>query len=129
MTYGWRSDSSGYGGDNSSLHRLPAILPPVDTAAWENLLHGIRRHFIYETARLRPPVSAGRLFFCHPSQEAMIDTLRGIHNGDIDPPCDGEGNQGELPRVWRREHQLRIFWVIELPPSWTRRQFELQFAA
>ncbi|HSI08817.1 MAG TPA: hypothetical protein VK985_09500 [Rariglobus sp.] len=126
---GWSRDSAGGYSSTGTMHRLPEILPAPHTAAWEHLLHDMRRFFLSDTRHVRPPVRAGQLFFCHPAQEAMIESLREIYNGEIEPPCDGEGNQGELPRVWRWEHHLKIFWVIELPAQWSRRQFELQFAA
>jgi hypothetical protein len=129
MSFGW-SASPGYAhGGTGTLHRLPEILPAPDTEAWEWLLPEIRRYFLSAMMDLRPRVNPSRVFICNPAQEAMIETLREIYNGEVEPPCDGEGNQYDHPRVWRWEHQLRIFWVIELPPSWTRRQFELQFAA
>jgi len=63
----------------------------------------------------RPPASA-RLRLAHPDDDAMIEQLRAIHNGEMPEECDPEtGRAYPRPRVWRHEVEWQAVWIIELP--------------
>ncbi len=63
----------------------------------------------------QPPASS-RLRLAHPDDEAMIEQLRAIHNGEMPDAYDPEtGRTYPQPRAWRWECEWHAVWIIELP--------------
>jgi hypothetical protein len=87
-------------------------LPTEGSEDWRTADRKLAVQFVRSVGgSLNPPVIATALRIAHPHNEAKVDALRAVYNGDVPEP-DG----GCLPRVWRWEHEDQVFWLVELPP-------------
>ena len=106
-----------YGGGAMSVRPERPILkdglPAANDLAWRSVELKLARAFTEKIGcRLSAKANAANLRFAHPNNEAQVDALRAVFNGDMPEP-DG----GCLPRVWRWEHEGQVWWLVELPPN------------
>lgn len=113
-------------------YHLPEVLPPRNTIGWHHVeqfvFHALESRLILSRApRFRP----GGVLLVHPSQHALIDLARSLHNGEVEPAEDAP----PPPRVWRLEVEWQVFWLIEADRHaahrllcWDREQRELAAA-
>ena len=100
---------------------IPDRWPAATDPAWHFVSSRILRHFINAMSyplRMagQPPPASSRLRLAHPDDEAMIEQLRAINNGEMPEEYDSEtGRAYPRPRVWRYECEFVPVWIIELP--------------
>lgn len=97
-----------------ALYRLPDVVPARGSLDWLAAERHIRSRFLGRMEWLRLRVEPSRLVVLHPAQAAAVELARSLHNGEITPAEDGDGAPQPLPRVWRFECELQIFWILEL---------------
>lgn len=104
-----------HGGGMTVAEDAPILsggLPAENDAAWRMAEIRLARAFAEKEGwRLKEKVRAAELRFAHPRNDAQVDALRAVYNGDVTEP---EG--GCLPRVWQWEHEEQTWWLVELPP-------------
>lgn len=111
--------------DDSGLYRVPERLPAPETSDWVKLCGRILDYFLMEHSSVRPRPRSRSLLIIHPNQIGLLEQARAIHNGEVEPGSDEEGNVCELPRVWRWEHHFHLLYVIELPEGMNARSILL----
>ena len=111
--------------NNSTLHRVPEKLPAPLTADWVNLSRRMMDYFLTAHRDVQPRLIVRQLLIIHPNQVGLLEQARAIHNEEVSPDSDADGNVIILPRVWRWEHFFHVFFVIELPPSMNARSILL----
>lgn len=111
--------------NNSTLHRVPERLPTPETGEWVALSRRMLEYFLTEHRDIRPRPIVRQLLIIHPDQSGLLEEARAIHNGDVCPESDGDGNAVNLPRVWHWEHHFHALFVIELPPHMSARSLLL----
>ena len=94
----------------------PLITDPWPPAASSPEWHGACRRIlnafeVHIGTALReaglPPLKRSRLKLVHPADEALLETVRAINNGEIP-------EEYPLPRVWRWECHWQEVWIVEL---------------
>ena len=100
---------------------IPDPWPAATDPKWHFVSSRILRHFVNAMSyplRMagQPPLASSRLRLAHPDDEAMIEQLRAINNGEMPEEYDFEtGRAYPRPRVWRWECEWVPVWIIELP--------------
>jgi len=107
-----QSPETGYY-DNRNQYRPPDELPPLGSRLWLELNKELTFTFYSRMAAMRPALR--RCHIIHPSWRRLEDLARDIYNGELAESSDADGNLIPLPRVWRFEYFLRLYWFIELP--------------
>ena len=101
----WTNFSSGGMTVPKERSIIGGSLPAEHEPAWFAVSVKLAEIFVRLVGgRLNPPVQASALRIAHPHNEAKVEAVRTVHNGDMPEP---EG--GCLPRVWRWEHEDQVF--------------------
>jgi len=116
-----RGRETAWGSPNDPPEPLvPDPWPAADAPEWHHVQRRILDHFAFAVsyplrlAGQRPPARAS-LRLAHPADEAMIEQLRAIHNGEMPQEYDPEtGRAYPPPRVWRHEVEWQAVWIVEL---------------
>ncbi|MDD2765915.1 MAG: hypothetical protein PHE83_18280 [Opitutaceae bacterium] len=115
-----RGDDRLWSGSEAPEPLVPEAWPSATDPLWLRVRGRILDHFYfavgYELRQARQrPLARARLRLAHPDDEALIDQIRGIHNGEVAPEYDPEsGGAWPMPRTWRYEIEWRVLWIIEL---------------